>query len=95
MSLNEFVLIGFCRQFPSMDGQRYFFEARYITVTYDAHPKVLTETDRLLKSEEALIRSFVVKQRSAFDLARGVTYRNQYRDDIKNDPRKPNPAALI
>ncbi len=66
------------RKFATADGTRYFWEARYITATFDANPKVLIETDRLLKNEEGVLRSFTVKMKTTFDKAKENSYRNVY-----------------
>ena len=66
------------RRYATTDGTRYFWEARYITATFDASPQVLIETDRLLKNEEGILRSFTVRMKSGFDKVKERSYRNPY-----------------
>jgi hypothetical protein len=67
-----------CRQYPTTDGTRYFWEARYVSTYFDASPKVLKEVERLLRNEEAILRFFTVKKTTAADRVRGYNYRNPY-----------------
>jgi ribosomal protein S6 len=60
------------------DGTRYFWEARYITTTFDASPKCLTEIDRFLRNEEGVLRTFTVKVDSSLDRSTTSTYKNPY-----------------
>ena len=47
------------------DGERYFWEARYVSSFFDASPQTLTEVGRMLKNEEGyfvFIRFGVIRQ---------------------------------
>ncbi len=68
----------FSRKYPTVDGERYFWEARYVTTMFDASPKSLREIERFLKNEEAILRQFTIKVDSAVDRAHGNTYKNPY-----------------
>ena len=66
------------RKYPTTDGSRYFWEARYITASFDASPKVLVETERLLRNEEGILRFFTVKGKTSAERSRGLSYRNPF-----------------
>lgn len=66
------------RKFVAADGSRYFWEARFCTVTFDASPQTLTYIDRLVKSEDSVIRSFTLKQISAVERVHATNFKNPY-----------------
>ncbi len=66
------------RKYATVDGERHFWDARYVTATFDASPNCLKEVDRFLRNEEGILRHFPVKLDSAVDRANGKTYKNPY-----------------
>jgi Ribosomal protein S6 len=66
------------RKYPTTDGTRYFWDARYITTSFDASPKVLVETERLLRTEEGILRFFTIRGKTSIERCRGNSYRNPY-----------------
>jgi ribosomal protein S6 len=83
IAANNFIYINYFRKYPAADGTRYFWEARYITTTFDASPKTLIDIDRLLKADDVVLRHFTTKPKSAIDKARGSSYRNPYLSTTK------------
>ena len=76
----------FCsnRKYVASDGSRYFWEARFTTVTFDASPACLETIGRVIKQEEGVIRYFTVKLRSATDRVNAKNYKNPYLEGVKN-----------
>ena len=66
------------RKYPALDGTRYFWDARYVTVTVDASPTCLTELERFLKTEEVVLRQHVIKAKTNVDLSKATNYKNPY-----------------
>jgi ribosomal protein S6 len=66
------------RKYATTDGSRYFWEARFITVTFDAAPKVLVLTDRYFRTQAGILRTFVVKQRAGMDIIKDNSFRNPH-----------------
>lgn len=60
------------------DGSRYFWEARYVSTTFDASPKCLIEIDRMLRNEEGVLRAFTVKHKSSLFRCSSKNYKNPY-----------------
>ena len=75
---NISILFHMIRKYAGTDGIRYFWEARFITATFDANPQCLVETDRMLKNEAGVLRFFTVKLKSGVDRATGKSYKNPY-----------------
>lgn len=61
-----------------MAGERYFWDARYITTSFNASPKSLTEIERQLRQEEGVLRFFTTKMKSNITRSRGFSFRNPY-----------------
>eukprot|EP01038_Epipyxis_sp_PR26KG_P009582 gene9582-12906_t len=75
------------RKYATPDGTRYFWEARYVTTTFDASPECLAEAERALKNEDGVLRFFTTKLSSGFDKSKEKSYRNPYmppKVDVKN-----------
>ena len=66
------------RKYATQEGQRHFWEARYITTLFDASPKCLIETERVLKNNEGLLRFFTIKQPSVIDRVNSKSYKNPF-----------------
>lgn len=63
-----------------MDGTRYFWDARFVTVTFEGSPQCLEQANRFLKTEELVLREFTTKAKSNLQLSRMMTYKNPYAD---------------
>lgn len=61
-----------------MDGTRHFWEAKFITATFDISPKGLKEVERTLRNEEGVIRFFTTKIDSGPQRFNTRTYQNPY-----------------
>ena len=68
----------FNRKFATQDGTRYFWEARFITTTFDASPDCLIYINRMLQNEDGYIRVFTKKLDSGLDKVTTATYKNPY-----------------
>jgi len=66
------------RKFVSTDGDRYFWNARFVTTTFDAAPKVLADVNRLLRDDEAVLRYHTTKIDSKMSRLRAANYKNPY-----------------
>lgn len=66
------------KKFASSDGSRYFWEARYVTATFDSSPKGLFESERLLRNEEGVLRFFSTKQLTTIDKCNSSSFKNPY-----------------
>ena len=72
------------RKYVASDGSRYFWEARFTTVTFDASPSSLATIGRVIKQEEGVIRSFTIKLTSATDRVNAKSYKNPYLVGVKH-----------
>ena len=68
----------FYRKYATTDGQRYFWEVRYVTSTFDISPKGLLEVERVVKSDEGVLRHFTTKVESASQRFNSRSYKNPY-----------------
>ena len=66
------------RQFAVVNGPRHFWEARYVTTTFDASPAALVEIGRLFRNEENVLRAFTIKRKATIFQASGENYKNPY-----------------
>lgn len=66
------------RQYPTPEGERYFDEARFITATFDASPKLLNDVERLLRADEGVLRFYTTRTRNNVSKIRGESFRNRY-----------------
>eukprot|EP00388_Colpodella_angusta_P032136 GDKK01025588.1.p1 GENE.GDKK01025588.1~~GDKK01025588.1.p1 ORF type:complete len:131 (+),score=23.62 GDKK01025588.1:77-469(+) len=66
------------RQFAVVNGPRHFWEARYVTTTFDASPAALVEIGRLFRNEENVLRAFTIKRKASIFRATGENYKNPY-----------------
>ncbi len=61
-----------------MDGQRLFWNAKYISVTMDASPETLRESERVLRSDDGIIRFQAIRIETAVTRFGSRNYRNPY-----------------
>lgn len=73
-----FTLFFLHRKYAVQDGSRYFWEARFISTTFDASPKCLVEIDRMLRNENEVLRTVTLKLDTAHDRATTNSYKNPY-----------------
>lgn len=71
------------RKYASVDGSRHFWEARFITSSFDANPKCLIELDRMLRNEEGVLRYFTEKKNTTIDKVNSKSYRNPYLEKVE------------
>jgi ribosomal protein S6 len=67
------------RAFPTREGERYFWEARYVSTYFDASPKALVELGRMLRTEEGILRFFTLKKDSVKDRVSAANYKNPFK----------------
>lgn len=77
-SFNLHLFLLSTRKYPTLDGSRYFWDARYVTVTFEGSPKCLEQVNRFLKTEDLVLREFAIKAKSSLQLSRMMTYKNPY-----------------
>lgn len=73
-----YIWISLYRKFAGTDGLRYFWDARFITITFDSSPNALRETERLLRNEEGILRFHTLKKQSVLEKCNAKTYKNPY-----------------
>lgn len=66
------------------DGSRYFWEARFTSVTFDASPQSLLSISRVIKQDEGVIRSFTLKLKSSAERVHAKNYKNPYLETVKH-----------
>ena len=66
------------RKYAASDGTRLFWEARFVTASFDASPKCLTEIERLLRNEEGVLRFHFIKRDTTINRINSKTYKNPY-----------------
>ena len=66
------------RNYATVDGSRYFWEARFVSVIFDAAPKQLEETEKMLKNSDGVLRHFTIKLNSSIDRVDATTYKNPF-----------------
>jgi len=66
------------RKYAHTDGTRHFWEARYVTASFDASPKCLLETQRMLRMEEGVLRSFTTRVPTAVNKVNSRNFKNPY-----------------
>ena len=74
------------RKYASTDGQRHFWEARFISATFDASPKCLSEAERQLKGEEGILRFHTTRVTSAVEKVNSRNFRNPYLQVLTHSP---------
>jgi hypothetical protein len=77
------------RKYPTEDGERYFINARFITSTFDAAPKLLVDVERLLRGDEGVLRFYTSRTKNNIDKSRGTTFRNPYLKISQTLPESP------
>lgn len=71
------------RKYATSEGDRYFWEARMISVTFDASPICLKEAERALRNEDSVLRWHVSKETGNFDKINSRSYKNPYAPNPK------------
>ncbi len=68
------------------DGHRWFWNAKFLTVTFDASPSCLVEAERVLRADDAVIRFHTIKVKTTADRFGARNYKNPYIvHDVKKD----------
>jgi ribosomal protein S6 len=60
------------------EGDRYFWNARYVSAVFDIPVESMTDVTRFLKNEESVIRHHLTRLESNLDRAKSKNYRNPY-----------------
>lgn len=68
------------RKYAHTDGSRHFWEARYVTVSFDASPSCLQETERMMRMEEGVLRVFTTKVDTHINKVNSKNFKNPYLD---------------
>ncbi len=71
-------LILLPRKYKTMDGQRVFWNAKFFSVIVDASPETMKESDRVLRSDDGIIRFQAIKIETAADRFGSKNFRNPY-----------------
>ena len=61
-------------------GERYFWDAQFMTSTFDCSPPVLKQLNRFLRDSEEVIRSHVTRVETKLDRLTCKTYKNPYKN---------------
>ena len=61
-------------------GERYFWDAQFMTSTFDCSPPVLKQLNRFLRDSEEVIRSHVTRVETKLDRLTSKTYKNPYKN---------------
>jgi ribosomal protein S6 len=69
------------RKFTSTTGERYFWDARFTTTTFDVSPDVLVDINRFLRDDEAVLRYFTIKQDDKMHRVASKNYKNPYHSE--------------
>jgi hypothetical protein len=67
-----------CREFPTEEGERHFWNAKYVTATFDASPDCLAQATRILKMDGGVIRVHTLKLKSLQQSIKQNNYRNPF-----------------
>ena len=75
---------------------RYCWEARFVTSTFDVSPKGLADVERFLRNEESILRFFTIKAESAATRFNSRSYKNPYLEVnvLKKSTYTPPPTAI-
>ena len=65
-------------KYATRDGERYFWEARYVSSFFDASPKALVEVNRFLRTEDGILRFYTLKRETAQKRVDSKNYRNPF-----------------
>jgi ribosomal protein S6 len=71
------------RKFATRTGERYFWEARYVSSFFDASPQALVEVSRMLRNEEGVLRVHTLRRDTVEQRLQGKNWRNKYRHPSK------------
>jgi ribosomal protein S6 len=66
------------RKYPTRDGERYFWEARFVSTYFDANPRTLIDLGRMLRTEDGILRFFTMKKETGKDRVKAKNFRNPY-----------------
>lgn len=63
-----------------MDGRKSFWSARYVTISMDISPKGLNEVNKVLATEDCVIRTFTMKKTTMADRLETKNYKMPFKD---------------
>jgi ribosomal protein S6 len=66
------------RKYITSDGLRYFWEARYVSSIFDLNPKALIEIERLLRTDEIILRFHTIRHVVSAEKFDSRSYKNPY-----------------
>jgi ribosomal protein S6 len=66
------------RKYATRDGDRYFWEARYVSTFFDLSPKALPEVARFLRTEDSILRFDTLKRETANSRVASRNHRNPF-----------------
>ena len=72
------------RKYPTREGERYFWEARYVSTFFDANPRTLVDIGRMLRTEDGILRFFTLKRPTAKDRVASKNYRNPFKESVES-----------
>ena len=55
------------RRYADAEGKKSFWDARYVTLSLDISPRGLAEVNKVLATEDCVIRSFTMKKSTMAD----------------------------
>eukprot|EP01035_Chromulina_nebulosa_P002593 gene2593-3516_t len=65
-------------KFTTPEGLRYYYDARYVSAYIDVSPKGIKDVDRVLKTNENVIRSHLIKAPSCIARINARRFNNPY-----------------
>lgn len=66
------------RKYVNAQGNKIYWDARYVSAYFDVTPKALTDINRILKLDEIVIRSHTIRVPSAVQKCDSKRYDNPY-----------------
>lgn len=57
----------FQAKYADMEGVRYYYKGRFISIYYDSNPTVMRQVEQVLKMDEQCLRNTHLKARSVLD----------------------------
>jgi ribosomal protein S6 len=66
------------RKYATREGDRYFWEARYVSTYFDISPKALPEVARFLRTEDGILRFDTLKRETANTRVASKNYKNPF-----------------
>jgi hypothetical protein len=73
-----FTISDLRREFPTEEGERHFWNAKYVTATFDASPDCLSQATRILKMDGGVIRVHTLKLKSLQQAIKQNNYKNPF-----------------